>query len=184
MLWEETAVPWVAPSPNMPTPDTALVYPGQCLFEGTNLSEGRGTTRPFEIVGAPGVPADALAERLNRRRLPGVKVRACSVEPTFQKHAGRTCGGVQFHVGDREAFRPVHATLALLRDVMDLAPASFAWREPPYEYEAEKPPNDILWGSDRLRTGLDAGAQAEDLLAGEAAELAAFEALVRPHLLY
>lgn len=180
--FDATGLPYVMPSPNLPTLDSCAVYPGTVLLEGTNLSEGRGTTRPFEIVGAPYLRADDLAERLNARQLPGVAFRACWFEPTFQKHAGRLCGGVQIHVLDRAAFRPVHATVALLRDVMDLAPSEFRWREPPYEYEARKPPIDILWGSDELRRRLDDGEGPEQVLATEAAEMAAFAERARPYL--
>lgn len=179
---DATGLPYVMPSPNLPTLDSCAVYPGTVLLEGTNLSEGRGTTRPFEIVGAPFLDADELAARLRARELPGAAFRPCWFEPTFQKHAGRLCGGVQIHVTDRSAFRPVLTTLALLRDAIDLAPDDFRWRDPPYEYETVKPPIDILWGSDALRIGLDAGAAPEDLLQPE--ELAAFGRLVAPHLLY
>ena len=180
---DETGLPYVMPSPNLPTLDSCAVYPGTVLLEGTNLSEGRGTTRPFEIVGAPYLDADELAARLNARRLPGVSFRACWFEPTFQKHAGMLCGGVQFHVSDRRSFKPVHATIALLRDAMDLSGGAFRWREPPYEYEAIKPPIDILWGSTELREQLDAGAQPEDILVAAPAELGRFEELVAPYLL-
>src|SRR5262249_36094595 len=107
MYFEETSLPWVLPSPNMPTVETALVYPGQCLLEGTNLSEGRGTTRPFELCGAPWLDGSVVAARLNREELPGVIFRAASFQPTFQKYAGRQCGGVQLHVIDRRAFQPL-----------------------------------------------------------------------------
>ncbi len=180
--FDETGLPHVMPSPNLPTLDSCVVYPGTVLLEGTNMSEGRGTTRPFEIVGAPYLDADALADKLNARHLPGVRFRPCWFEPTFQKHAGRLCGGVQFHVTDRHAFRPVHATIALLRDAIDLSQGAFRWREPPYEYELVNPPVDILWGSEALRTGLDAGAQPEDILEGVPSELAAFTRLVEPLL--
>src|SRR5690606_33556572 len=114
MWWEDTGLPWVMPSPNMPTVGTAVVYPGRVLFEGTLLSEGRGTTRPFELVGAPGIAAEAFAARLQAEQVPGVHFRPVYFEPTFQKHAGVTCGGCQLHVTDREAFRSVDAAAALL----------------------------------------------------------------------
>ena len=184
MSWSETGLPWVMPSPNLPTPDSCAVYPGMVLFEGTNLSEGRGTTRPFELFGAPFVDAYAL-ERLLRDTLgAGVRLRPCHFEPTFQKHAGRMCGGGQIHVTDGRAFRPVHTAVAILAAVKALAPDAFAWRSPPYEYETVKPPIDILWGSDVLRSAIDRGASADEILAGSNAELDAFSASVAPYLLY
>jgi len=149
--WDETGAPWVMPSPNMPTLDSAIVYPGTVLFEGTMLSEGRGTTRPFELVGAPWVDADAFAERMNRLALPGVHFRPATFEPTFQKHAKTPCGGCQIHVTDRKAFAPVAVGAALLREFHGSAPKQFAWRQPPYEYEHDKLPIDILAGSSQLR---------------------------------
>lgn len=157
--WDATGVPWVMPSPNMPTLDTAIVYPGMVLFEGTLLSEGRGTTRPFELVGHPGVDAARLADALNAHGLPGVHFRPAYFEPTFQKHARVTCGGCQLHVTDRERFRSVDAAIALLCEFRDALPdRRLPWRPPPYEYEYEKMPIDILAGSDVLRTAVDAGA--------------------------
>jgi len=143
---DETGLPWVPPSPNMPSLDTATVYPGMCLLEGCNLSEGRGTTRPFEFFGAPWIDADGWAAELNRLELPGVHFRAASFEPTFQKHAGETCGGAQLHVTDRDRFLPVRTGLEILRLARDLAPKKFAWNPPPYEYEREKLPIEILCG--------------------------------------
>jgi uncharacterized protein YbbC (DUF1343 family) len=157
MYWDDTDVPWIMPSPNMPTLDTAIVYPGQVLFEGTQLSEARGTTRPFELVGAPWIDADSFAARMNAYVLPGVHFRATYFEPTFQKHARQTCGGCQIHVTDRDTFRPVLASAALLREFRRANPERFAWRQPPYEYEQEKMPIDILSGSSELRRQIDAG---------------------------
>ncbi|MGL4555519.1 MAG: exo-beta-N-acetylmuramidase NamZ family protein [Gemmataceae bacterium] len=153
---DQTGLPWVLPSPNMPTPDTALVYPGQCLLEGTNLSEGRGTTRPFELCGAPGIDAAAVARRLTDEGLPGVAFRPAWFKPTFQKHAGRTCGGVQLHVTDRESFRPVRTGFAVLAALRDACPA-FRWRTETYEFVSDVPAIDLLFGSDRERLGLEAG---------------------------
>ena len=147
MYWDETGLPWVMPSPNMPTLDTAIVYPGTVLFEGTMLSEGRGTTRPFELIGAPWLDGEELAARLNAIGLTGVYFRPAIFEPTFQKHAKATCGGCQIHVTDREAFEPVKAGVALMRECFGLAPDRFEWRAPPYEYEHDKMPIDILAGS-------------------------------------
>ena len=155
MYQDDTGLPWVLPSPNLPTLDSAIVYPGMVLLEGTNLSEGRGTTRPFELVGAPWLDAHELADALNGLRLSGVHFRPTEFQPTFQKHAGQTCGGCQVHVVDRVAFQPIVTTIALLQTCRRLAPDRFQWREPPYEYETVIPPVDILYGSDQLRRQLD-----------------------------
>ena len=181
---DEAGAPWVIPSPNLPTLDSALVYPGMVLLEGTALSEGRGTTRPFEFAGAPGIDPEALADALNALGLPGVRFRPAAFEPTFQKHAGRPCGGCQIHVTDRRAFRPVLTGTAVIRACREAAPDAFAWREPPYEYERERMPIDILAGSAALRSALDAGRGAADIAAGWAPALAAFEPIRRRYLLY
>jgi uncharacterized protein YbbC (DUF1343 family) len=157
MYFEETGIPWVMPSPNMPTPDTAIVYPGAVLFEGTNVSEGRGTTRPFELIGAPWIDAEALAAKLMSWRLPAVHFRAAVFEPTFQKHARQPCGGVQIHVPDRDAFRAVESAVAVLIEMRAQNESQFQWRQPPYEYEKEKLPFDILAGSSELRQQIEAG---------------------------
>jgi uncharacterized protein YbbC (DUF1343 family) len=184
MTWEDTGLPWVLPSPNLPTVDSCRVYPGMVLLEGTNLSEGRGTTKPFELFGAPFVNPQSL-ERLLREMLgPGVTVRPCHFEPTFQKHACRMCGGGQIHVTDVEAFRPVHTAVAILAAVKRIAPDDFAWREPPYEYETVKQPIDILWGGDGLRRGIDEGKSPEEVLASAASECDSFAHDVRRYLLY
>jgi uncharacterized protein YbbC (DUF1343 family) len=155
MFYDETSLPWVMPSPNIPTLDTAIVYPGGVLFEGTMLSEGRGTTRPFELIGAPWIDGERLADAMNGRDLPGVHFRPVYFEPTFHKHAKQTCGGCQMHVLDRQAFRPVQASVELIDEFRRQNPSRFAWREPPYEYEHEKMPIDILFGSDRLRGAVE-----------------------------
>ncbi len=155
MHWEDTGLPWVAPSPNMPTPDTARVYPGGCLIEGTNLSEGRGTTRPFEWVGAPFLDPHRYAKALETARLPGVHFRPVRFRPTFHKWAGRLCGGVQLHVTDRGRFKPFLTGLALIEAAQRLAPPGFAWRRPPYEFERRRLPIDILCGTDEIRRALE-----------------------------
>ncbi|MEM7247526.1 MAG: DUF1343 domain-containing protein [Acidobacteriota bacterium] len=182
--WDETGLPWVLPSPNLPTLDSCVVYPGMVLLEGTELSEGRGTTRPFELVGAPGVDPQALAAALTDAELPGTFFRPCHFEPTFQKHAGALCGGVQVHVTDRRAFLPVATTVALLAALRRLAPEALRWRDPPFEYEEVQLPIDILWGSSKLREAIDAGAGHREILADDAAEAAEFTASVAEHLLY
>jgi uncharacterized protein YbbC (DUF1343 family) len=155
MYADDTGLPWVMPSPNMPTLDTAVVYPGTVLFEGTMLSEGRGTTRPFELVGAPWIEAERFAREMNALRLPGVHFRPAVFEPTFQKHARKACGGCQIHVTDRASFRPVWTGAALIHMFRRVNPEKFAWRQPPYEYEHDKLPIDILAGSDTLRQQIE-----------------------------
>jgi uncharacterized protein YbbC (DUF1343 family) len=182
---DETGLPWVMPSPNMPTLDTAVVYPGTVLFEGTMLSEGRGTTRPFELVGAPGVEAERFAREMNALGLPGVFFRPAVFEPTFQKHAKQTCGGCQLHVTDRQAFKPVLTGAMLIEGFRRAVPAGFSlWRQPPYEYEHEKLPIDILAGSDVLRTQIEAGASAAEVAAGWKADEEAFRKARLSYLLY
>lgn len=156
-LFAATGLPWVLPSPNMPTADTALVYPGMCLVEGTELSEGRGTTRPFELAGHPALDPLALAGALRGLALPGVSFRACSFRPTFQKHAGRVCGGVQLHVTDERSFRPWLTGVAFLCAARTLLGEDFAWRARPYEFVGEIPAIDLLAGSPALRHGVEAG---------------------------
>lgn len=182
--FDATGLPFVPPSPNLPTLDSCTVYPGMVLLEGTNLSEGRGTTRPFEMFGAPYLDPYELVDNLARRDLPGVVFRPCLFEPTFQKHAGRLCGGAQLHVLDRSAFRPVATAVTILHTIRALAPAGFAWRTPPYEYEEEKMPIDILWGNDSLRTNIDSGGELAGLLVECAADPAEFNEIAEPHLLY
>jgi uncharacterized protein YbbC (DUF1343 family) len=184
MDFDQTGLPWVQPSPNMPTVETAFVYPGQCLIEGTNLSEGRGTTRPFELCGAPWIDGRALARRLEAEALPGVRFRAAAFQPTFQKFAGQTCGGVQVHVTDRRTFRPVRTTLALLAAFRELSGSRFAWRTEPYEFVVDKPAIDLLFGSDRERLGLEAGVPASELARAWEAEEEEFRQRRREFLLY
>jgi len=157
MYYEDTGLPWVMPSPNVPTVESAVVYPGTVLFEGTNVSEGRGTTRPFELIGAPWVDAEALAEKLRTYDLPGVHFRPVVFEPTFQKHARQACGGCQIHVLDRREFRAVESAVAVLVEIRTQNPSAFQWRQPPYEYEHDKMPFDILAGSSQLRHQIEAG---------------------------
>lgn len=163
MWFDMTGLPWVLPSPNMSTLDTATVYPGMCLIEGTILSEGRGTTRPFEIFGAPFIEPEALIKRLNEFKLPGVVFRPLYFQPTFQKHAGKLCGGAQLHVTNREKLKPFKTGVAILKAVHDLYPEDFKWKEPPYEYETEKLPIDILAGTDRLRKDIEDGKDLEQM---------------------
>jgi len=184
MSFENTDLPWVLPSPNMPTLETARVYPGMCLLEGTNLSEGRGATRPFEMFGAPFIEPERLVERLGAYDLPGIAFRPCHFEPTFQKWAGELCGGAQIHVTDHDAFRPVRTGVAVLAAVRELWPDAFAWRAPPYEYETQILPIDMLAGTDRLRTMIDAGVPPDEVAASWEADLDAFGDSVREFLYY
>ncbi|MFG2468145.1 exo-beta-N-acetylmuramidase NamZ domain-containing protein [Streptomyces canus] len=167
-------LPWIPPSPNMPTPDTALVYSGTCLFEGTNLSEGRGTTRPFELLGAEGLDG-RWAAAANELGLPGVHFREAYFAPTFSKFQGRTVGGVQIHVHDRPAYDPVRTGIALLVTAKK-AWSGFGWRADNWI--------DKLTGSTRVRTMIDAGAGADEVVAGWREELTAFRRIRKNYLLY
>ncbi len=184
MYFDETGLPWVMPSPNMPTLDTAIVYPGAVLFEGTNVSEGRGTTRPFEITGAPWPVAERFAEQMNALKLDGVFFRPAVFEPTFQKHAKTTCAGCQMHVTDRRAFKPVEAGVALIKAYRDADPSKFAWRQPPYEYEHTKMPIDILAGSSALREQVESGMSARDIARSWTPSVDAFTRIRERYLLY
>jgi uncharacterized protein YbbC (DUF1343 family) len=184
MYADATDLPWVMPSPNMPTLDTAIVYPGTVLFEGILLSEGRGTTRPFELVGAPWIEAESFARDMNALKLPGAYFRPAVFEPTFQKHAKQACGGCQIHVTDRAAFRPVLTGVALIAMFHRSNPSAFAWRQPPYEYEHDKMPIDILAGSSTLRGQIESGVPASEIAAGWSDDEAAFRTLRQKYLLY
>ena len=183
-LFDTTGLPWVPPSPNMPTLDTALVYPGQCLLEGTNLSEGRGTTRPFEIFGAPFIDPHALAQRLEAFGLTGLRVRPLWFEPTFQKFAKKRCGGLMLHVVDRSTFQPVLTSLCLLAAVRELWPEQLQWRTEPYEFVGNRLAIDLLFGSDRPRLALENGATPATIAEGWQGELQRFRRLRERYLLY
>jgi len=184
MYFDATGVPWVLPSPNIPTLDSAIVYPGTVLFEGTNVSEGRGTTRPFELLGAPWVDAEPFAAGLNALGLPGVRFRPAVFEPTFHKHAQTRCGGCQIHVLDRAVFRPVETGVALLVAFRANNPDRFRWRDPPYEYEHEKLPIDILAGSAALREQIEAGMPARQIAQSWEEPVAGFRRTREGFLLY
>jgi uncharacterized protein YbbC (DUF1343 family) len=184
-MWhDQTGLPWVMPSPNMPTLDTAAVYPGCVFLEGTNVSEGRGTTRPFEILGAPFVDPYQLADELRGAGLPGVHFRPLYFQPTFHKFAGKTCGGIQLHVTDRTSFKPVITGIAAISAIRRLWPEHFAWKEPPYEYVFDKLPFDVIAGTDKVRAHIEAGASASDIEAGWEDDVERFAELRRPYLLY
>jgi uncharacterized protein YbbC (DUF1343 family) len=184
MHFDATGLPWVMPSPNMPTLDTAVVYPGCVLFEGTNVSEGRGTTRPFELVGAPWAMAERFADGMNRAGLPGVRFRPAVFEPTFQKHSRTACGGCQLHVTDRQAFRSVETGVALIAAFRAADPDRFKWRDPPYEYEAHKMPIDILAGSSALREQIEGGVSVREIARSWEPSVAAFVKTRERFLLY
>ena len=184
-LWfEDTDVPWVIPSPNMPTPDTTKVFPGTVHVEGTQVSEGRGTTRPFELVGAPYVDPFELARRLEGFGLPGVKFRPNGFMPAFQKHAGAACGGVQIHVLEREQFRPVLTGVAVVKTCFDLYGEEFRWKEPPYEYVYDKNPFDVISGTGALREAIERGDALEAIGDSWREGLLTFEAVRADYLLY
>jgi len=180
----ETGLPWVLPSPNMPSFDTALVYPGLCLVEGTNASEGRGTTRPFEVFGAPWVDGRKLAAALEARGLPGVRWRPLVFQPTFHKFAGETCGGVQLHVTDRAAFRPVRTGCEVLAALRAAGGERFRWREEPYEFVSDRRAIDLLAGGPALREAVDAGRPVEDVCAQWEEEAAPVREALAEHTLY
>ncbi len=182
--FDDTDASWVLPSPNIPTPATAMVFPGTVHLEGTQLSEGRGTTRPFELVGAPYIDAPHWARTLAAYELPGVHFRACYFQPTFQKHAGRTCGGVQLHVTEREQFEPVTAGTAVVLTAYQLYREQFRWKEPPYEYVYDKNPFDVIAGTARLRTAIEQGQTLAEIVASWQEPLRRFEAARARYLLY
>jgi uncharacterized protein YbbC (DUF1343 family) len=182
--FDQTGLPWVPPSPNMPTAGTALVYPGGCLIEGTNLSEGRGTTTPFELLGAPWLDGSALAQALRRERLDGVAFRAASFRPMFQKHAGLPCSGIQVIVTDRESFKPFDTYLSVIRESRRQSPAQFAWRTEPYEFESERLAIDLLLGRKGLRDQIESGAGTEEIAGSWQSGLESFQQLRSGFLLY
>jgi uncharacterized protein YbbC (DUF1343 family) len=184
MLFDDTGLLWIPPSPNLPTPTSALVYPGQVLWEGTNLSEGRGTTQPFEIFGAPFLDAARLEARLSKQLPGGVHLRALAFEPTSGKWTRQLCHGFQIHVIDPEAFRPYRTALTLLQAVVSVHPEAFQWQSPPYEYQLEKLPFDIITGDPLVRKAIQDQDPLDDLEESWAQELREFEEICKPFLLY
>jgi uncharacterized protein YbbC (DUF1343 family) len=184
MWYDQTSLPWVPPSPNIPTLDTATVYPGMVMIEGTEVSEGRGTTRPFEMAGAPFVDPHLLVEELRKEGLPGVVFRPLHFQPTFHKFSGALAGGVQTHVVDRHAFKPVITGVALISAIRRLYPNEFRWKQPPYEYVFDKLPFDVITGTSHLREQIDAGARVAEIEAGWQYGLDEFNRLRGPYLLY
>jgi uncharacterized protein YbbC (DUF1343 family) len=184
-LWyDETDSPWVLPSPNMPTLDAATVFPGTVHLEGTQMSEGRGTTKPFELVGAPYIDADRFAQALNGLDLPGVYFRSCVFLPTFQKHGGEACGGVQIHVTNRETFQPALSGIAVVKTAFDMYGDDFKWKNPPYEYEYDKNPFDLIAGTSKVREAIERGDSLESIKEFWEAPLGEFSRLRGGFLLY
>ncbi len=184
MWWGDTGLPWVIPSPNMPTVFTATVYPGMCLVEGTNLSEGRGTTHPFEFFGAPWFEPFKLAEKLNAVGLPGVRFRPHFFLPKFQKHSGKVCGGVELHVTNRWAFEPYRTGLWCVKVAHDINPEKFDWRRETYEFVSDRLAIDLLAGSDRFRILVEKGGNVDDWVAEWEEPLRDFASTREESLLY
>jgi uncharacterized protein YbbC (DUF1343 family) len=183
-LFTQTGLPWTPPSPNMPASETALVYPGQVLLEGTNLSEGRGTAKPFHNFGAPYIDSQSLKSQLEKRTLPGCCFEEISFTPQFDKWQGELCHGIQIHVIDPRAYKPYYTTLTMIQEVMALWPQAFSWRPPPYEYEFERLPLDIITGDEAIRKGLEQGRDLDEMEASWQAELEGFLAKRKQYLLY
>ena len=184
-LWhDETNAPWVLPSPNIPTLDSATVFPGTVHFEGTQISEGRGTTRPFELIGAPYIDPDDYALQLNSLGLAGVFFRSCAFQPTFQKHGGVTCGGVQIHVTDRQSFEPVIAGVAMVKLAYDMYTDDFLWKNTPYEYVYDKNPFDVISGTNKIREAIEKGSGLNEIQDRWKGPLAEFRAVREKYLLY
>jgi uncharacterized protein YbbC (DUF1343 family) len=184
MLFRDTGFPWVFPSPNMPTPETAMVYPGQVIWEGTNISEGRGTTLPFELVGAPFWRTGEILDLLAKTPLPGCFLRPLVFEPTSGKWAQTVCSGFQLHVTDARLFKPYRTSLALLQAVIQLYREEFRYKEPPYEYEFERLPMDLILGDGEIRRQLDEGMPVLELEGSWQGGLDDFDALRRGYFLY
>lgn len=181
---DDTDAPWVMPSPNIPTVDTTVVFPGTVHFEGTQISEGRGTTRPFELIGAPYIVPEDYAERLNAIGFPGVHFRGCVFQPTFQKHARVSCGGVQLHITNREEFEPVIAGVAMVKAAFDMYRDDFHWKLPPYEYVFDRNPFDVIAGTNRMREAFERGESLEDIQRTWEAPLDQFKQIREKYLIY
>ena len=184
MLWNATGLRWIMPSPNMPFPETAYVYPGQVLWEGTNVSEGRGTCRPFEIFGAPYINTESVKKALEPEATRGCFFQEYSFRPTFQKWKGEICNGFMLHIMDFHIFRPYFTSFALLKAVIEIHGKDFEWKKPPYEYEWEKRPIDLIIGDTSLLKELESGAPLSRLKQAWAADLESFSKWRRPYLLY
>ena len=184
MWFDDTGLSWVPPSPNMPSLSTAIVYPGMCLLEGTNISEGRGTTRPFEIFGAPWIKSFELCEKLNELKLPGVKFIPWRFTPMFSKYAGQTCDGAMTFVTDRKVFRPVLTAIAIIKTIHELYPEKFKFINPPYEFEIEKLPFDILCGTPEIRRMIEGGPKIDEIKDFIDRNAREYQAKLQKYLLY
>lgn len=184
MYFQETGLHWIPPSPNMPSFTTALVYPGQVILEGTNLSEGRGTTTPFEILGAPFIDPFRLHYNLAGKDLPGIHLREVFFQPTFHKWQGEVCGGLQIHITDPDSYKPYVTSLTIIQEIHSLYPRDFSWRNPPYEYEEEKMPIDLISGDDSIREAIEQGRDLNQLEASWKEELDQFREMAKHHFLY
>ena len=184
LLWRDTGLRWVMPSPNMPLPETAQVYPGQVIWEGTNISEGRGTCRPFEIFGAPFIDPAVIRGHLTPEDTEGCHLQEHYFRPTCNKFQNELCSGFMIHVLNPQRYRPYGTTLALVKAIRETYPGEFAWRNPPYEYEFERLPIDLILGDSSLRISLEQGRGSRELIEGCAEELQLFLELRKPYLLY
>jgi len=184
MLWKDTKLRWIMPSPNMPLFETALVYPGQVIWEGTNVSEGRGTCHPFEIFGAPFINPSIIKKMLASKDIEGCYLQEYYFRPTFNKWKSKLCGGFMIHVGNPNVYRPYQTSLALLRTIIETYRDKFAWKQPPYEYEFTKLPIDLIFGDSSIRPALEAGKTIEQLLKSCSKELDGFLESRKPYLIY
>ena len=183
-FYDETDAPWVMPSPNIPSVDTTVVFPATVFFEGTQVTEGRGTTRPFEIIGAPYIDAKQYADALESQKLSGVVFRPINFLPTFQKHMGKTCGGVFVHILDREEFEPVITGLAMVKMIFDLYPSEFKWKNPPYEYVFDRNPFDVIAGTEKTRNRIEQGSSVKDIKLSWQKDVEDFKKLSEQYFLY
>ncbi|MDR2352964.1 MAG: DUF1343 domain-containing protein [Deltaproteobacteria bacterium] len=183
-FFPETSLPWVMPSPNLPTPETAILYPGSVIFEGTLVSEGRGTTRPFHLIGAPYIDGELLAEVLNQSRLPGVFFRPVTFLPNFQKWQGQVCGGIEIHILDKLTFRAYLTGLSILEKILNIYPHHFQLKDPPYEYELTRRPIDLILGKTHIFSDLQTGVKATTLIESFACDILAFIQARKEFLLY
>ncbi len=184
MSYSDTALPWVLPSPNLPTPVSAMVYPGQVIWEGTNISEGRGTTQPFEIFGAPFLNTDKILSHIRGSHQPGLILRPLAFEPTSNKWQGQLCRGFQLHIVNAEAYQPYLTSLKLLQAILYHHAADFQWKQPPYEYEFNKLPIDLIIGNPEIRKRIESFETIEDIAASWQKELESFEYLRQKYLMY
>jgi uncharacterized protein YbbC (DUF1343 family) len=184
MLWKDTGLRWVMPSPNMPLSETAQVYPGQVIWEGTNISEGRGTCRPFEIFGAPFINPFVIKKQLASEDMEGCYLQEYYFRPTFNKWKNERCGGFMIHVIDPITYRPYRTSLALLTIIKKTFGDEFTWRKPPYEYDFERFPIDLISGDSSIRTALEEGKESKELIADYIQELEGFLEFRKPYLIY